>query len=55
MNPLDPAFWRAAATLFFFLFFCGAAAWALFSRRSRDFRRDARMPLEDGRSAPQAP
>ncbi len=48
MNWHDPVFWRSAATLFFFLFFCAAGAWALFSRRARDFGRDASMPLDDG-------
>jgi cbb3-type cytochrome oxidase subunit 3 len=48
MNAGDPAFWKTAATLFFFLFFCGATAWALFSRRSRGFDRDAALPLDDG-------
>jgi cbb3-type cytochrome oxidase subunit 3 len=44
----DPSFWKTAATLFFFLFFCGVGAWALFSRRARGFARDAALPLEDG-------
>ncbi len=53
MNWSDPAFWRTAATLFFFLFFCGAGAWAFFSRRARNFHRDAALPLDDGQPAPQ--
>jgi len=51
MNWNDPALWRSAATLFFFLFFCGAAVWAFRSRRSRNFHHDAALPLEDGQPA----
>lgn len=49
MNPADPVFWRNFATVFFFLFFCGVIAWAFRSRRSRGFRDEAALPLEEGR------
>lgn len=48
MSWSDPVFWRGAATLFFFLFFLGATAWALLSRSARGFDRDAALPLDDG-------
>lgn len=53
MNWSDPALLRSIATLFFFLFFCGAALWAFCSRRARSFDRDAALPLEDGQPAPE--
>lgn len=55
MSWSDPAFWRNAATLFFFLFFCGVIAWAFRSRRSRTFRDEAALPLEEGRPVNPAP
>lgn len=51
MNWSDPSLWRSIATLFFFLFFCGAALWAFCSRRSRNFQHDAALPLDDGQPA----
>jgi len=56
MNPFDPMFWRNFATLFFFLFFCGVIVWAFRSRRSRGFKHEAALPLEEGRSIhPESP
>jgi len=41
------AFFKTAALLFFFLFFCGVVAWTFLSARSRGFAHDAALPLDD--------
>ena len=46
------AFFKTAALLFFFLFFCGVVAWTFWSRRARGFSRDAELPLDDADLTP---
>ena len=48
---MSPAFFKTAALLFFFLFFCGVVAWTFLSTRARGFAYDAALPLDDAETS----
>ncbi len=46
---MDLAATKTLALLFFFLFFCGVVLWTFSPRLAERFRRDAALPLDEGR------